>query len=114
MVTYDFQFADRMAASKRTVMLLGRSIARLRSGEPEMRTFRLFFMLAAGLALVSCGRDAHREGSAARQLGEDAHRASDEIKRDAEKARQNLRKAGKEVRQGWEEAKRRDDSRSKK
>jgi hypothetical protein len=79
-----------------------------------MRACGLLLMLAVGLILTSCGRDAHREGSAARQIGKDAQRASEEIKHDAKKAEQALRKTGKEVRQGWNEATRGDDSRSRK
>ena len=79
-----------------------------------MRAYGLLFMLAAGLMLTSCNRDDHREGSAARQIGKDAHQASEEIKRDAKKAGQALRKAGKDAREGWNEARREDDSRPKK
>jgi hypothetical protein len=95
-------------------MLLGRSIARVPSGETEMRNSGLLFTLAVGLILTSCGRDSHREGATARQIEQDAHRASEEIKRDAKNAERSVQKAGKEVRQEWNEATRGDSSRPKK
>ncbi|MCU1236676.1 MAG: hypothetical protein JWP63_4643 [Candidatus Solibacter sp.] len=66
-----------------------------------MRVGGLFFILAAGLAISSCNRDE----PAARQVGRDAYRASQEVKQGAKKAGQELRSAGKEIREGWNEAK---------
>jgi hypothetical protein len=70
-----------------------------------MRSWRVFFVLAAGVAFTSCNRDNHRDEPAARQVGRDAYRASQELKEGAKKAEQELRNAGKEVREGWNEAK---------
>jgi hypothetical protein len=67
-----------------------------------------------GLILASCNRDAHRGEPAAREVGKDAYRASQEIKRGAKEAVQEVRKAGKEVREGWNEAKREDNARPRK
>jgi hypothetical protein len=79
-----------------------------------MRAYGLALMLMVELILASCNRDAHRDEPAARQAGRDAYRASQEIKRGAKEAAQELRKAGKEVREGWNEAKRQDDTRPRK
>ena len=79
-----------------------------------MRTYGLALILTVGLTITSCKRDAHRDEPAARQVGRDAYRASEEIKRGAKKAAEELRKAGKEVRQGWNEAKRKEDSQPRK
>ena len=79
-----------------------------------MRASVLALVFATGLMLTSCKRDARRDDPAARQVGRDAYRASEEIKRGAKKAGQELRKAGEEIRQGWNEAKRKDDSRPRK
>ena len=73
-----------------------------------MRTWGLALIFVVGLMLASCNRDSRRDEPAARQVGRDAYRASEEIKRGAKKAAQELRKAGKEVRQGWNEEKRKD------
>jgi hypothetical protein len=70
-----------------------------------MRSCALFIMLAAGMVFTSCNRDDRRNDSAARQVGRDAYRASDELKRGAKKVEQDVRKAGKEVQEGWNEAK---------
>jgi hypothetical protein len=71
-----------------------------------MRSCGLFIMLAAGMVFTSCNRaDDRRNDSAARQVGRDAYRASDELKRGAKKVEQDVRKAGKEVQEGWNEAK---------
>ena len=67
-------------------------------------------VLALGLTMASCNRDARRDEPAARQVGRDAYRASKEIKRGAKEAAQELRKAGKELRQGWNDAKRKEKS----
>ena len=54
-------------------------------------------MLAAGMVFTSCNRaDDRRNDSAARQVGRDAYRASDELKRGAKKVEQDVRKAGKD------------------
>ncbi len=74
-----------------------------------MRLYVMALLLAAGLMISSCNRD-RRDEPAARQVGREAYRASEEIKRGAKKAAQELRKAGKEIRQGWNEAKRKDDT----
>jgi hypothetical protein len=71
-----------------------------------MRTFGSLFILAAGLIFTSCNRDDHKNEPAAREVGRDAYRASQELKEGAKKAEKELRDAGKEVRQGWNEAKR--------
>ncbi|HXB69501.1 MAG TPA: hypothetical protein VNY05_14720 [Candidatus Acidoferrales bacterium] len=71
-------------------------------------------MLAAGLSVTSCNRDAPRDDPAARKVGRDAYRASEELKRGAKKAGQELRDAEKEVREGWNEAKHEDKSHPKK
>ena len=76
-----------------------------------MRACGLALIFVGGLIFTSCNRDAHRDEPAARQVGREAYRASQEIKRGAKEAAQELRKAGKEVRQGWNEAKHGDDSR---
>jgi hypothetical protein len=73
-----------------------------------MRSCGLFIMLAAGMILASCNRDDKRNDSAARQVGRDAYRASEELKRGAKKVEQDVRKAGKDVREGWDEAKHED------
>ena len=78
-----------------------------------MRFCGLFLMLAAGLTLTSCSRDNPRDDPAARKVGRDAYRASEEIKRGAKKAGQELRDAGKEIRRGWNEAKHEDPPRKK-
>jgi len=70
-----------------------------------MRSCGLFIMLAAGMILASCNRDDQRNDSAARQVGRDARRASEELKRGAKKVEQDVRKAGKDVQEGWNEAK---------
>jgi hypothetical protein len=74
-------------------------------GNDEMRIFGSFLILAAGLILTSCNRDDHKDEPAARQVGRDAYRASQELKEGAKKAEKELRDAGKEVREGWNEAK---------
>ena len=71
-----------------------------------MRTLGTLAMLAVGLTMASCKREAHRDEPAARQVGRDAYRASKELKRGAKEAAQELRKAGKELREGWNDAKR--------
>ena len=76
-----------------------------------MRACGLALMLMAGLILASCNRDARRDEPAARQVGRDAYRASEDIKRGAKEAAQEIRKAGKDVRQGWNEAKHEDQAR---
>lgn len=73
-----------------------------------MRFCGLFLMLVAGLTFTSCNRDNSRDDPAARKVGRDAYRASEEVKRGAKKAEQELRDAGKEVRKGWNEAKHED------
>jgi uncharacterized membrane protein len=75
-----------------------------------MRACGMVFIFAAGLTLASCNREAHRDEPAARQVGREAYQATQEIKRDAKKAAQEIREAGKEVRQGWNDAKRGNDS----
>lgn len=79
-----------------------------------MRTCGFILIVLVGLACPACDREHHREEPAARQLGKDAYRASEEMKHAAKKAGQELRKADKEARQGWNEAKREDTSKSKK
>jgi predicted small secreted protein len=78
-----------------------------------MRAFGFAVLLVVGSMLSSCSRDTRRDEPAAREVGRDAYRASQEIKRDAKKAGKDLQKAGKELREGWNEAKR-DDTRPKK
>jgi hypothetical protein len=78
-----------------------------------MRAFGLTALVIAGSLLSSCGRDTHRDEPAAREVGRDAYRASQEIKTGAKKAGQELKKAGKELREGWNEAKREDTRRKK-
>ena len=73
-----------------------------------MRAYGPAFLLAIGLTFTGCSRDAHPNEPAARDVGRDAYRASQEIKRGAKKAGKELQKAGKEVRQGWNEAKHED------
>jgi hypothetical protein len=82
----------------------------------RMRAFEITIAVAAGLLLASCNRQdtTHRDSPAARQVGREAYRASEDIKRGAKEAAQELKKAGKEVRQGWNEAKREESSRPKK
>ena len=70
-----------------------------------MRTWGAILLLVGMMAASSCSRDKHRDEPAARQLGRDAYKASEEIKRGAKEAAQELRKAGKEIRKGWKEAK---------
>lgn len=71
-------------------------------------------MIAAGLTFPSCNRDDRRDEPAARQVGRDAYRASEELKEGAKKAEKELRNAGKEVREGWNEAKHKEEPRPKK
>jgi hypothetical protein len=63
-------------------------------------------VLAVTGAITSCSREPDRRDPAARQVGREAYKASQEVKRGAKEAAQELRKAGKELRQGWNEAKR--------
>jgi hypothetical protein len=79
-----------------------------------MRSCGLFIMLAAGMVFTSCTRDDRRNNdSAAREVGRDAYRATEELKRGAKKVEQDARKAGKDVREGWNEAKHEDPPRKK-
>jgi hypothetical protein len=79
-----------------------------------MRAWGLIFMIAAGLTFPSCNRDDHRDEPAARQVGRDAYRASEEFKEGAKKAEKELRDAGKDVREGWNEAKHKEEPPPKK
>ena len=78
-----------------------------------MRGFGPVLMIIVGLNFSACSREDHRDEPAARQVGRDAARASEEIKAGAKKAGKAIQKAGKELRQGWNEEKR-DSSRSRK
>ena len=71
-----------------------------------MRASRIAVVVLMGLGLVACDRgDRARRGPAAREVGRDAYRASQEAKQEARKAGRELRDASKEFRQGWDEAK---------
>ena len=65
-------------------------------------------VLAAGMGLAGCSREdrVRRDEPAARQVGRDAYKASQEIKKGAKEAGRELRNAGKELREGWNDAKR--------
>ena len=78
-----------------------------------MRALGLAALLIAGSMLSSCSRGTHRDEPAAREVGRDAYRASQDIKRGAKKAGQELKEAGKDLREGWNEAKREDTRRKK-
>lgn len=74
--------------------------------EAAMRTWGAILVLVATTVATSCNRDKHSNEPAARQLGRDAYKTSEQIKRGAKEAAQELRKAGKEIRKGWKEAQR--------
>jgi len=97
-----------VGATAMALQLLGSSL-----GDRKMRAFGFSALFIAGLMLTSCGRSSHRDEPAAREVGRDAYRASQDIKHGAKKAGQELKKAGKELREGWNEAKREDTRRKK-
>ena len=81
-----------------------------RKCEVDMRASQLALAGIVALGMISCTRNdaPRRDGSAARQAGRDAYKATQEIKRGAKEAEKELRNAGKDVREGWNEAKRKD------
>ena len=72
-----------------------------------MRNSGIFLLIVITTGLMSCDRTdrANHDRPAAREVGREAYRASQEVKKDAREAGRELRDAGKEFRQGWNDAK---------
>jgi hypothetical protein len=72
-------------------------------------------ILVVMAALAGCRSElpanTNRDEPAARRVGQEAYKASQDLKRGARKAAKELKEAGRELRQGWSEEKARDRAR---